>query len=78
MSIEPFPIHGVNSFPSIGFVRLPTVLSVYPVGASTWWRMVRMGHAPKPVKLGPGTTAWRCEDIRAFIEEKGKAATPQS
>jgi prophage regulatory protein len=54
--------------PAEGFVRLPTVLSVYPVSKSTWWEGVRSGRYPKAVKLGPRTTAWRVSDIRALIE----------
>jgi predicted DNA-binding transcriptional regulator AlpA len=29
---------------------------------------VRDGKYPQPVKLGPRTTAWRVDDIRALIE----------
>jgi len=58
-----------SSFPQVGFVRLPQILSVYPVSASTWWRGVKSGKYPKPVKLGERTTAWRAEDIRTLIEE---------
>lgn len=54
--------------PETGFVRLPTILSVIPVGKSTWWAGVREGRFPKPVKLTPRCTAWRAEDIHAFIE----------
>lgn len=41
-----------------------------PVAPSTWWRWVADGTAPKPVKLGPRTTAWRAEDIERFIESR--------
>lgn len=42
--------------------------AIYPVGKSSWWAGVKDGRYPKPVKLGPRTTAWRVEDIRALIE----------
>lgn len=51
-----------------GFLRLPQVLSVYPVSKSTWWKGVAEGRYPKPVKLGERATAWRAEDILALIE----------
>jgi prophage regulatory protein len=54
--------------PQTGFVRLPTVLVFYPVSRSSWWNGVKSGKYPKPYKLGPRTTAWRVEDIRASIE----------
>lgn len=59
-----------KSLPEAGFVRLPAILSPngpIPVGRSTWWAGVKAGRFPKPVKLGPRTTAWRVEDIRALI-----------
>ncbi len=56
--------------PETGFVRLPVILRVFPVGKSTWWAGVKEGRYPQPVKLGPRITAWRVEDIRALIEEK--------
>lgn len=55
--------------PETGFVRLPTILAVFPVGRSTWWAGVRKKIYPQPVKLGPQITAWRAEDIRALIEK---------
>lgn len=54
--------------PKNGFVRLPTVLSVFPVSAASWWNGIRDGKYPKGVKLGPRTTAWRVSDIRNLIE----------
>lgn len=38
-----------------------------PISKSTWLNGVRTGKYPKPVKLGPKTTVWRVEDIRALI-----------
>jgi predicted DNA-binding transcriptional regulator AlpA len=64
-----------QTLPQSGFVRLPAILAPngpIPVGKSTWWQGVRDGRFPKPVKLGPKTTAWRVEDIRALIERLGR------
>jgi predicted DNA-binding transcriptional regulator AlpA len=61
----------MRNLPDAGFVRLPTVLSVYPCGKTTWWNGVKSGRFPKPVKLGPRMTAWRVEDIRALIDHTG-------
>ncbi len=54
--------------PQDGFVRLLTVLSLFPVSKSTWWAGIKTGRYPSPVKLGPRATAWRVEDIRALIK----------
>jgi predicted DNA-binding transcriptional regulator AlpA len=64
-----------QNLPPSGFVRLSAILAPngpIPVGKSTWWQGVRDGRFPKPVKLGPKTTAWRVEDIRALIERLGR------
>jgi prophage regulatory protein len=67
----------MNHLPETGFVRLKQILGdpkanppippIIPVRTTSWWAGVRSGHFPKPVKLGPRTTAWRVEDIRQFI-----------
>jgi predicted DNA-binding transcriptional regulator AlpA len=71
------------SLPETGFVRLsqivgtpgdpeadppkPAIPAIIPISKSTWWNGVRTGRFPAPVKLGPRTTCWRVEDIRALI-----------
>lgn len=57
-----------TTYQTQGFIRLPEVLKLFPIGKSTWWAGVKSGRFPKPVKLGPRTTAWRIEDILALIE----------
>jgi prophage regulatory protein len=60
-----------SRLPHTGFIRLSTILAPLgpiPVGRSTWWAGVKSGRFPKPVKLGPRTTAWKVEDIRKLIE----------
>lgn len=61
------------NIPAAGYMRLPAVLSVFPVGKSTWWQMVKDGRAPKPVKLSANITAWRAEDIRQLLQEAAMA-----
>ena len=56
-----------STLPTEGFVRLPQVLAVYPVGRSSWWAGVKAGRYPAPVKLGPRVTAWRVEDVRQLL-----------
>ena len=58
-----------NLLPETGFLRLPTILEIFPIGKSTWWQGVKDGKFPKPIKLGKRTTAWKVEDIKALIEK---------
>jgi predicted DNA-binding transcriptional regulator AlpA len=60
--------------PETGFVRLPLILTLIPVAKSSWWQGIKEGRFPKPVKLGPRTTAWRVQDIRALIDHLGHLA----
>lgn len=57
-----------TTIPTTGFLRLPQILAIFPISKSAWWEGCKIGRYPKPVKLGPRTTVWRAEDIRAFIE----------
>ena len=57
-----------------GFLRLPQVLQLIPVCRATWWNGCKSGRFPKPVKLGPRTTAWRAEDIAELVERVGTHA----
>lgn len=61
-----------STLPEAGYVRLPSILRVFPVSRSTWWEGVRQKRYPQPVKLGPRITAWKVEDIRAFLAAQGQ------
>lgn len=68
------------SLPETGFLRLPQIIgnpkaeppipALIPVSKSTWVKGVRSGRFPSSVKLGPRTSAWRVEDIRAYIAKQ--------
>lgn len=58
----------VDDLPQVGLLRLPQVLALVPVSRSLWWRGVKDGRFPKPVKLSTRVTAWRAADIRGLIE----------
>lgn len=68
----------MHQLPESGFLRLPQIIgdakrgipAVIPVCKSTWWKGVKHGKFPQPVKLGPKTTVWNVADIRALIDSK--------
>jgi prophage regulatory protein len=72
----------MGQLPETGFLRLsqiignsgssPQLQPIIPVSKSAWWAGVAAGRFPKAYKLGPRTTVWRAEDIRALID----SATP--
>lgn len=61
----------MRTIPDTGFIRLPEVLSVIPIGKTCWWEGVKSGRYPKPVKLSKRCTAWRAEDIHLLIQRLG-------
>ncbi len=59
------------NFPQTGFVRLSQILTPngpIPISKSAWWQGVKDGRFPQPQKLGPRTTVWLVQDIRALFE----------
>jgi len=59
-----------TGLPDTGFLRLKALVGPgkpIPISKSSWWAGVKSGRFPKPVKLGPRSTAWRVEDIRALM-----------
>ena len=64
--------------PEVGYVRLPVILSMFPISRSAWWQGIREGRFPQGLKLGPRTTVWRASDIRqllADVETKARNGT---
>lgn len=63
------------NLPTTGFLRQSQIVgSIVPVGSSTLWRWVAAGTFPKPVKLSTRVTAWRCEDVRQWLDSQKSAA----
>lgn len=58
-----------STLPETGYVRLPQILKVIPIGKSTWWAGVASGRFPASIKLGPRTTVWKVEDIRELLND---------
>ena len=74
----------MHVLPETGYLRLAQIVgnrktdtpAIIPVSRSTWWAGIRSGRYPQPTRaLGSRITAWRVEDIRAFIESAA-SATP--
>lgn len=69
----------MHTLPETGYLRLnqiignpnasPPIPAIIPISKSSWWAGVKTGRFPKPVKLGPRTTAWKVSDIREFVEK---------
>lgn len=49
-------------------------VELLPVSRTTIWRWVRNKKFPSLVRLSPGVTAWRSEDIEAWLNNSGDKA----
>lgn len=66
------------NLPENGYLRLPQIIgdrktvppipAIIPLSKSTWWKGVKDGRFPKPVKLSKRCTAWRTSDIKNLVE----------
>jgi predicted DNA-binding transcriptional regulator AlpA len=63
------------NLPAEGYVRLPQILTVFPISRSAWWAGVRDGRYPAAVKLSPRCTAWPVESIRDLLARTQREAT---
>jgi predicted DNA-binding transcriptional regulator AlpA len=52
----------------------PARIGRLPVSQATLWRWVKLKEFPAPVALGPGTTAWRIEDVEVWEAKQGATA----
>ncbi|MBS0346639.1 MAG: AlpA family phage regulatory protein [Proteobacteria bacterium] len=58
----------LGQLPAEGYVRQSQLIpAIVPFSPPTLWRKVKAGTFPKPVKLSPRITAWRVEDVRAWL-----------
>lgn len=66
----------IISLPATGYIRQAQlvgnpgkgILPLIPFSAATLWRKVKNGEFPRPVKLSANVTAWRAEEVRAWME----------
>ena len=68
----------ITSIPETGFLRQRQVLQIASFSATTLWRRCKAGTFPKPIKLSAQISAWRVEEIRAWVEAQGKFQTPSA
>ena len=57
-----------DALPDTGYMRQSQIIpAVIPVSPATWWRGVKSGRFPQPVKISERVTAWRVGSIREFL-----------
>ena len=58
----------IRDLPATGFVRQSQLVpGLLPFSSATLWRLVKAKRFPAPVRLANRITAWRVEDVRAWM-----------
>jgi predicted DNA-binding transcriptional regulator AlpA len=58
----------MQDLPQTGLLRIKQVLQFVPISRSSWWKGVKEGRFPQPVKLSQRVTCWKAADIRCLVE----------
>lgn len=48
--------------------RKKGIAPLIPISRTTWWRGVKSGIYPQPVRLTSSTVAWRASDIQKLLD----------
>ncbi len=56
--------------PLTGYVRQRQLMTILPFSPATLWRKVADHSFPAPVKLSERVTAWKVEDVRAWMLDR--------
>jgi prophage regulatory protein len=60
------------TLPTTGYIRQAQLVpGIIPFSPATLWRKVKANEFPHPVKLSARVTAWKVEDVRAWMASKG-------
>lgn len=68
-----------SGLPATGYIRLaqiarnpkkPDAPAPVPVSPVTIWRWIAAGKFPKPIKLSENVTAWKAEEVRAWLDQQ--------
>jgi predicted DNA-binding transcriptional regulator AlpA len=52
------------------FFRAADLAKRFKIHPITVWKWTNTGNLPPPVRLGPGTVAWRRSDIESWEEQR--------
>lgn len=70
MTATPIPENGLLRLDQIIGNPQRCIPAILPVSRSTWYRGVRAGLYPQPIKLSERTVAWKASDILAIASGK--------
>lgn len=67
-------MNDICSFPQ-GYLRQAQLIpAIVPFSSATLWRKVKKGEFPAPYKLSERITAWKVEDVRAWLMSRNSSS----
>ncbi len=57
------------TLPLDGFSRLSQILPFLPIGESTFWKWVKSGKAPQPIKLSSNVSVFSNRELHDWFNE---------
>lgn len=54
---------------------VPPVQRLLPFSRATLWRKVKVGDFPQPIRISAGITAWRMDEVEAWLDGKPVGVT---
>ena len=51
---------------------IPPIPPIIPVCKTTWWKGIKTGIFPAPIKLSPRVAVWRASSIYALVNQTRK------
>jgi len=68
-------MHLIKENPAPLLISDTDAASLLSIGRSTFWREVKAGNLPQPIKIG-GLTRWRVADLQQWVERQQPGSTP--
>ena len=47
----------------------PPIAAIIPISKSAWWKGVKAGNYPAPIKLSKNVTVWRSDEIQSLVNK---------
>ena len=61
------PPTDLGTLPDDSLIPQTDVLTIVRISRTSWWRGVKDGRYPQPIKLGPRMNRWRIGTIRELV-----------
>jgi prophage regulatory protein len=65
--MAPNTAHSISNLPDDALIKLPTVLALGSYSRSDWYKGIKEGKYPRPIKRGTASR-WVLGEIRAIVE----------